>query len=285
MQVQLITDSSADLPKDLKERFNIITTPLFVHFGNEQYIGDELDTSTFLKKLNESDSFPSSSAPGPQEYYEAFKAIPEEVPIIFLGISKGISSAYNHAVMGKDMLLEEQPNREIEVFSTNTSSPGLILLLNEAGEKLSEGYTFDQLVTHLHDRVDQTVTLFVLKTIDNLVRGGRLDKVKGAIAKTLNIKLLLHADQDGKVEVLEKVRGDKKALRRFVEQIGDYVSHAENKVLAITHCNAKERAEHVIQNIKETYGFKQAILSDIGSVISTHTGEGSLVISFFKDKK
>lgn len=285
MQVQLMTDSSADLPIELKEKFNIITTPLFVHFGNEQYIGHELDTSTFLKKLNESEIFPSSSAPGPHEYYEAFKAIPEDVPIVYLGISQGISSAYNHAVMGKDMLLEEQPQRKIEVFSTNTSSPGLILLLNEAGERLSEGYSFEQLVTHLHDRVDRTVTLFVLKTIDNLVRGGRLDKVKGAIAKTLNIKLLLHADHEGKVEVLEKIRGDKKALRRFVEQIGDYINQAEHKALAMTHCNAKDRGEQVLQSIQETYGFKQTILSEIGSVISTHTGEGSLVISFFKDKK
>ncbi|CQR48275.1 Fatty acid-binding protein [Paraliobacillus sp. PM-2] len=183
------------------------------------------------------------------------------------------------------MLLEEQPNRKIAVISTNTSSPGLILLLNEAGEKLTEGYNFDQLVSHLYDRVDHTVTLFVLKTLDNLIRGGRLDKVKGAIAKTLNIKLLLRSDHEGKIEVLEKVRGDKKALRRFVEQIGDYINHAENKVLTMTHCNAKGRAEQVIQNIQQTYGFKQTILSEIGSVISTHTGEGSLVISFFKDKK
>lgn len=283
MQVQLITDSSADLPKELKRKLNIITTPLFVHFGDEQFSGEDLETDTFLKKLETSDTFPSSSAPGPYEYYQAFKAIPDHKPIIFLGISAGISSAYQHAVMGKDMLLEEQPDRKIEVISTNTASPGLTLLLHEAGERLEQGDNFEQLVAHLHDRVEHTVTLFVLKTLDNLIRGGRLDKVKGAIAKTLNIKLLLRANDEGKIEVLEKVRGDKKALRRFVEQIGDYMTNAENKVLTMTHCQAKERAEHVVQDIKQTYNFKQIILSNMGPVISTHAGESALVISFFKD--
>ncbi|GAA5417477.1 degV domain-containing protein spr0652 [Paraliobacillus ryukyuensis] len=284
MQIQLMTDSSADLPKDLKQKLQIITIPLFVHFGNEQYTGEALDTVTLLEKIEASNTLPRSSAPGPHEYYQAFKACPIDKPIILLGVSEGISSAYNHAKMGRNMLLEEEPNRKIAVINTKTASPGLILLLNEAADKIAEGYGYEQLVTHLEDRVDHTITLFVLRTLDNLIRGGRLDKVKGAIAKTLNIKLLLHASDEGKVEVLEKVRGDKKALRHFVDQIGDYISNAENKVLAMTHCNAKERAEDVLQQIKQKYSFKQIILSDVGPVIATHTGEGGLVISFFKDK-
>ena len=284
MQIQLMTDSSADLPIELKEKLNIKTTPLYVHFGKEQYASEELDTFTYFQKIRKAADFPSSAAPGPHVYYERFKEVPTDHAIIFMGISEGISSAYNNAVMGMNLLLEEQPERKIEIINTKTASPGLILLLDEAGQKIAEGYSFDALVEHLYNRVEHTVTLFILKTLENLVRGGRLDKMKGAIAKTLNIKLLLYADENGQIEVMEKVRGDKKAIRRFIAHIGEYVSSAEDRVLTLTHCQARERADYIIEEIKKKYPFKQTILSEIGPVISTHAGEGGIVISFFKDK-
>ncbi|GGM34277.1 DegV family protein [Paraliobacillus quinghaiensis] len=285
MQIQLITDSSADLPIELKEKLKIKTIPLYVHFGKKQYASDELDTFTYFKKIREATDFPISSAPGPHVYYELFKEVPKDQAIIFMGISAGISSAYNNAVMAMNLLLEEQPERKIEVINTKTASPGLILLLDEAGKRIEDGYNFDELVKHLYDRVEHTATFFILKTVENLVRGGRLDKVKGAIAKTLNIKLLLYADKNGRVEVMEKIRGDKKSIRRFIAQIGEYVSSAEDKVITLTHCQAIDRANHIIEEINKKYSFKQTILSEIGPVISTHAGEGGIVISFFKDKR
>ncbi|MCZ0702692.1 DegV family protein with EDD domain [Natronobacillus azotifigens] len=283
MQIQLMTDSSADLPKELKEKLQVTIIPLFVHFGEEHFASEALTTEQFLTKLNESNVFPSSSASGPNEYYQAFKAVPDNKPIILFSVSEGVSSAYNHALMGKKMLLEEEPNRKIEIINSKSASPGLILLIDEAGKKLADGYSFEQLVPHLQGRVEKLMTLFVLKSLDNLIRGGRLDKMKGAIAKTLNIKLILHASSEGKIEVLEKVRGEKKVLRRFVEQIGEYIHSAEDKVIAMTHANARNRAEEILGNIITTYPFKETFLSETGPVISAHAGEEAIVISFFRD--
>ncbi|MBP3040585.1 DegV family protein [Bacillaceae bacterium Marseille-Q3522] len=284
MTIQLITDGSADLPQSLAEDLQIQIVPLYVHFGAQQYKTNTIDAASFLHKLTESEDFPQSSAPGPHEFYEVYKQIPKEVPIIMLSLSEGISSAYHHAVMGMNMLLEEQPDRKIAVINSRTASAGLILLLQDAANKIAEGNDFEQVVAHLQDRVEHTVTLFILKTLENLVRGGRLDKVRGAIARTLNIKLLMRASEEGTIEVTEKVRGDKKSIRRFIEQISGYISNAEDKVLTMTHCHAHERAKRVLDEIKKMYSFKKTILSEMGPAIASHSGEGGIVISFFRDK-
>ncbi|MCT2534950.1 DegV family protein [Aquibacillus koreensis] len=285
MNIQLMTDSGSDLSEELLKAFQVNVVPLYIHFGDEEYqSGITIDTATFNEKLKHGSVFPLSSAPGPNEFYEAYKKIDPEKPIIVISLSKGISSTYNHAVMGMNLLLEEEPNRRIAVINSTSASPGQLLLLHEAHQKINEGYSFDELVPHLQERAEQTTTLFILKTIDNLVRGGRLDRVRGAVVKSLNIKLLMRASDEGKVEVSEKVRGDKKALRRFVEQIGEYTSNFEEKVLVMTHCNAQERAQHVLNKIKESYPFKKSIVTEMGPAISTHAGEGGLVIAFFKDK-
>ncbi|MFD2043862.1 DegV family protein [Ornithinibacillus salinisoli] len=285
MKFQLMTDGGADIPKRLVDALEIVIVPLYLHFKEEQYkSGVTIDLPTFYKKIEETKELPRSSAPSPNDFYEAYKQIDPTKPIIMLSLSKGLSSTYENAVTAKNMLLEEEPEREIEVINTKTASCGQALLLHEALQKIKEDYSFESLVHHLHERTEQTTTLFVLKTLENLVLGGRLDKVKGTIAKTLNIKLLMKASEEGTIEVSEKVRGDKKSIRRFVEQIGEYTKNVEDKVIMMTHCNAEERAKKVLAEITNKYAFKDALLTETGPLISTYGGEGALVISFFKDK-
>ncbi|MGY0693670.1 DegV family protein [Virgibacillus sp. FSP13] len=285
MHIQLMTDGGADVPARLSESLELITVPLYLHFQEEQYkSGVTIDLQRFYKKIKETIELPRSSAPSPNDFYEAFKQVEQTKPIIMFSLSSGLSSTFDNAVAGKDMLLEEQPQRKIEVINTKTASCGLALLLHEASTKINEGYSFESLIEHLHERVEQTTTLFVLKTLENLILGGRLDKVKGAIAKTLNIKLLMRGSEEGTIEVTEKVRGDKKSIRHFIEQIGTYTKNVEDKVIAMTHCNAEDRANKVLAEIRNKYPFKDAILTEMGPLISTYAGEGGLVISFFKDK-
>ncbi|SET79758.1 EDD domain protein, DegV family [Oceanobacillus limi] len=284
MEMQLMTDGGADIPARLANTLDIVVVPLYLHFSDEQYkTGVTIDLPTFYKKIEEMHELPRSSAPSPNDFYEAYKKIDANKPIIMLSLSRGLSSTYENAVTGKDMLLEEEPDRKIAVINAKSASCGLALLLHEAGQKMKEGYSFDELSDHLHKRTEQTTTLFVLKTLENLVLGGRLDKVKGTLAKTLNIKLLMKASDEGTIEVAEKVRGDKKSIRRFIEQIGEYTKNVEDKVIMMTHCNAEERAKKVLHDITSKYPFKDAYLTETGPLISTYGGEGALVISFFKD--
>lgn len=284
MSIQLMTDGGADLPKELLEMADINVISLYLNFKDKQYkSGVELDLPSFFKKIEETKELPRSAAPSPNDFYEGYKEVDPSKPILMISLSSGLSSTYENAVAGKNLLLEEEPDRKIEVINARTASAGQALLLFEAYQKIQENYTLDELVTHLNHKVKHTATLFVLKTLENLVLGGRIDKVKGTLAKTLNIKLLMKASDEGTIEVAEKVRGDKKSIRRFVDQIGEYARTFEDKVLVMTHCNAAERAKSVLNEIKAKYKFKETYVTEMGPLISTYGGDGALVISFFKD--
>ncbi|WP_068676143.1 DegV family protein [Oceanobacillus sp. Castelsardo] len=283
MNIQLMTDSGADIPNRLKESLNVKIVPLYLHFSDGQYNTDQVDSQKFYQKIKDLKELPRSAAPSPSDFYQYYKEVNPSTPILMLSISDGLSSTYENAVAGKNLILEEEPERLIEVINTKTASCGIALLLHESGKKIKEGLSFPELVKHMHERVQQTATLFVLKTLENLVIGGRLDKVKGTIAKTLNIRLLMRASKEGTIEVNEKIRGDKKSIRRFIEQIGEQAKNMEDKIISISHGNDEERAKSILQQIQEKYKFKDTLLMETGPLISTYGGEGAIVISFFKD--
>ena len=281
-----MTDGGADIPQDLADKLNVITVPLYLNFSDGEYqTGVTLNLEEYHQKVKELNEVPLSAAPSPNDFYEAYKKVPADQPIIMLSISKELSSTYANAVIAKDMILEEIPERKISVINTKTASCAIALLLHDLDRKMEETYTFEQLVKHIEERVEQTATLFVLNTLENLVRGGRISKVTGKIAKTLNVKLLMRGSDEGTIEVTEKVRGQKKAVARFINQIGEYTKNFDGKALFMTHCNDESRAGKLLSDIKNKYHFKETFLSDMGPLIATHGGEGAVVIAFFKDKK
>lgn len=285
MTIQVIIDGGADVPSSFIEKHNIKVVPLNLHFGEEQYkTGVDLDLPNFYRKLKAADELPRSSSPSPNDFYEMYKSVDPDTPILNLALTQGLSSTYEHAELGKKMLLEEEPDRSIAVINTKTASCGVALLADDAVKRIEEGMPFSDLVAHMEERLEKATTLFVLKTLENVIKGGRLDRVKGAIAKTLNIKLLMKATEEkGDIDVTEKVRGNKKAIRRFVEQIGEYTSNFEDKVVAISHCNDEENAKALLEKIQATYPFKESIVTEMGPLISTYSGEGGLVVAFYKD--
>ncbi|WP_102029354.1 DegV family protein [Salirhabdus sp. Marseille-P4669] len=282
MNIQLMTDGGADFPFSIQEKLNIKVVPLNIEINGEQYkVSPDKELPELYDLMKSSPTLPKTSAPSPQDFYNAYKEVDKEKAIIMLSISKGVSGTYQSAVIGRDMLLEEEPDRQIEVINTKTASCGIALLLHEASKKMVENIHFHDLVHHLKERVDKISTLFVLKTLDNLIKGGRLDKMKGAIAKTLNIKLLLKATEEGVIDVAEKVRGSKKAMRRFVDQIGEKTT--EFDTIALAHGNEEGTAKKILAEIKAKYPFKNSIMMDMGPLIANYAGQGGLVISFFRD--
>lgn len=283
MNIQLMADSGADIPQHLIEAYHINIVPLYLHFSDGEFQTDQLNSGDFYQKIKDTKELPRSAAPSPNDFYEAYKEIDPKTPILMLSISSGLSSTYENAVAGKNRLLEEEPDRKIEVINTKTASCGVSLLLHEAGKKIDKELSFEEITQHIQSKVEKTTTLFVLKTLENLVIGGRLDKVKGTIAKTLNIRLLMKASEEGTIEVTEKVRGEKKSLRRFIEQIGEYTKNAEDRIISISHGNDENRATSVLKDIRAKYGFHDYLLTETGPLISTYGGEGAIVIAFFKD--
>ncbi|MFC0523713.1 DegV family protein [Pontibacillus salicampi] len=284
MHIQLMTDGGSDLPAAYQEQYNVTIVPLNIYFGDQQYVsGVDLDIATFYRKMKEEDELPRSSAPSPHSFYEAYKEVDKDKPIVMFALSKELSTTHDNALIARDMLLEEEPDRNIVVLNTKTATSGMSLLIDEAGRQIKNGMTIEQLIPHMEERIEKTSTLFILRTVENLIKGGRLDRVKGAIAKTLNIKLLMKASEEGTIEVAEKVRGNKKAMRRFVDQIGEYTHSFENKVLALSYSTTEQAAAKLVQEMKDRYGFQDTMLMEMGPLCATYAGEGGYVMSFFHD--
>lgn len=281
MTIKIITDGAADLPLSFIKEQHIKVVPLNVSFGEQGFkTGIDLDNNTFYRLMKEYAELPKSSCPAPYDFLEAYKEVPEDEAIIVFSLSKGLSGTYDSAVIGMNMLLEEQPNRKIAVLNTKTGSCGQILLIDEAVKLIKNGADFDEVISNAQSSIESVNTLILLDTLENVVKGGRLSKTKAAIANALNIKIILDVSKEGVIEVREKVRGDKKVLRRFIEQIGECGKDFEQKVLTVTHSNCEEKALRILNEINEKYNFKETILSEIGPLIGTYAGEGGIVISF-----
>ncbi|WP_458415012.1 DegV family protein [Schinkia sp. CFF1] len=281
MAIKIITDGASDLPSSFSKEHLITVIPLHVSFGNESYkTGIDIDNQTFYRKMKESSELPKTSCPAPNDFFEAYKAVPEEDAIIIFTLSKSLSGTYESAVIAMNMLLEEQPERKIAVLNTKTGSCGQILLIDEALKLIHSGADFEKVISNAKATIETINTIILLDTLENVVKGGRLSKTKAAIANALNIKVILYVSNEGAIEVREKVRGEKKVWRRFIEQIGEYGKNLEQKVLTITHSNCEEKALKMLKEIQEKYNFKEAILSEMGPLIGTYAGEGGIVIAF-----
>lgn len=281
MNVRVISDGGADLSADLVEQYNIGIVPLNIHFEHGEYkTGIDLDIETFYRLMKESKQLPKTSSPTPHDFYEEYKRGYQGEPIIVLALTSALSSTYDHAVIAKNLFLEEYPEAEIEVIDSKTGSAALALLTVHAARLSHAGTSFTEMVEILYQKVKSMHTFFVLETLENVIKGGRLDRVKGAIASVLNIKLLLFADENGRIEVHEKVRGSQNALKRLIDQIGEYSKDFEQKVLSIAHSNCEEKARKVVQQILERYPFAEVIISKIGPVIGTYSGEDAIVVAY-----
>ncbi|TLS34942.1 DegV family protein [Pseudalkalibacillus caeni] len=284
MSIKIITDSSVDLPEELLQQHNISVVPLNIHFQDKNYkAGVDIDTPTFYEKMKTAKELPKSSAPAPQDFIEKFNETDEQDELVVLSLSKGISSTFENAVLAKTMFLEDHPDRSIEIINTKSASAGLGLLVLKAAEMVEAGNSFQEIVSSIQDDVDDLMTMFVLDTLENVIKGGRLDKVKGKIASALNIKLLLRASEEGTIEMIDKVRGNKRAIREFIDRIGKYGHNLETKVLAIAHSNCEDKARALMEQIQERYKVKRVILSSMGPLIGTYAGEGALLVAFQKN--
>lgn len=280
MNVRVITDGGADLTEELRLQYGIGVVALNVHFSHGEYKTGELETSQFFKWMKESKELPKTSSPTPHDFYEEYKRGYQGEPIVVISLTSALSSTYDHAVIAKNLFLEEHPEAEIEVIDSKTGSAALSLLTLHAARLSQAGVTFQEIVETIHKKVKSVNTFFVLETLENLIKGGRLDKVKGAIASMLNIKLLLFADEHGKIDVLEKVRGSQNAIKRLIEQIGEYSKDIEKKIISVAHGNCEEKARKVVEQILERYPFAEVVYSKIGPVIGTYSGEGAIVLAY-----
>ncbi|EOC99463.1 DegV family protein [Caldisalinibacter kiritimatiensis] len=278
MKIKIVADSSCDLNEKLSEKLNIDLVPLNIRIGDENYIDDEnLDLRTLLNKMNNSRLAPQTSSPSPQAFIEKFK---EKEKVFVVTLSSALSSTYNNAVLAKSMILEEVENKFVHVFDSLSASVGETLVCMKISELAENNLNELEIVEKVNKYIKDMKTFFVLESLENLIKAGRMSRLKGHIASALSIKPIMGGNDEGKIKLVDKVRGSKRALRRLVEIIGEQGERLEEKVLGIAHCNCLEKAQKVKEKVEEKYNFKDIVIVEMSGLSSVYANEGGIVIAF-----
>ncbi len=282
MTIKIFTDSSCDLPQDLIAKNNVNIAPLHVTFQQNTYFDRvNLNVNEFYSKMNEQEELPKTAAPSPYEFYKLYKdnLEPKDEGIV-LSLSSQLSSTFQNAKFAIDMYKEDYPNANITAIDSKNASIGLGLIVNQTAKLIENGYSYIDITNKVTEIVNNTNTFIFLDTLENVIKGGRLDRVKGKIASVLSIKIIMKNSYEGSLDIIDKVRGSKNAIKRLVDLLEEYGYNLEKKILGIAHSNCEEKAIKVKKMIEERYQYAKIILTDIGPTIGTYAGNGGILISF-----
>ena len=274
--MQIITDSSCDLPKELIDKHDIIVVPLNIEIDENSYVdGIELSHHDFYDKMGKSPTLPKTSQPSPHSFIEAFKeAASKKKEILSMHLSSKLSGTFETAMLARDLLGEE-----VHIFDSLSGSMGLGLQVLKACKLVEEGFDVNSVIEKLKEYRDQLKVYVYLETIENAVKGGRVSKTKEIIANLLNVKVVVHVE-DGYVRILKSLRGKRKAINFMLDKIADQQEIIKDKVIGITHCDCLEDAMALKEEIMKRFNPENVIITTMGPVIGTHAGQGGLLITF-----
>ncbi|MWV42890.1 DegV family EDD domain-containing protein [Paenibacillus sp. HJL G12] len=279
MPIKIITDSGSDLPLEYIEKFNISIVKLAVHFHNEK-MHDDMDSCAFYAKMKESQDLPTTASPSPHQFLEKFKDVDDGTDILVICMSSNISSTYQAALIAKEMYEEEGLSNRVEVIDSKTFSGGLSLLVALAAKWSQTSTCIMELKDKVHQQVKGVSAFFTLDTLENVIKGGRLSRLSGAVASVLNIKLLLKVSEEGTVEVVEKNRGFQKALCSIMARLEEKQHDYDKGILSIVHSNCEKRALEFKERILEKHPFKEILFSNMGPIMGVYAGEGGIGVAF-----
>lgn len=279
MSYKVVADSCCDLNEELRKLADISLVPLTIHLGDKVYIDDDtLNVKQLIRDMKSSNITPKTASPSPGDFMDRY----EEADNIFVvTLSSKLSSTYDHAIMAKNMMLEKSPNKFIHVFDSLSASIGETLISLKILELLKNGDKEPiKIVDKVNEYINSMKTFFILESLENLIKAGRISSFKGKIASLLSIKPITRGTEEGEIGLVENVRGSKKALNRLVEIIGEQRDKFEERVLGIAHCNCLGRALKFKEEVKKRYNFKDIIIVETAGISTVYANDGGLVIAF-----
>ena len=277
MSYKIIVDSCGELTDEMKASGLYETASLEIDVDIYHIIDDEtFDQADFLKRVAACPTSPKSSCPSPERYMEGYHCDAQHVYAVTL--SAELSGSYNSAILGKNLYHEEYGEKDIYVFNSRSASIGETLIALKIAECEDKGMEFSQVVETVEAYIDGQNTYFVLETLDTLRKNGRLKGVKAVVATALNIKPVMGATPDGNIQQLGQARGIKKALAKLTEEVVKDLKDSKEKILAISHCNCRERAEYVRDTLMKKADFRDTIILGTAGISSMYAADGGVIV-------
>ena len=274
-KIKIITDGSCDLSHEVLNKFNINVVPLGVSFGEEHYTaGVDIDNKEFYAKMKERKELPKTFCPSPENFCKEYQC--EEDEIIVIALSSKLSGTYNSASLARDLYLSEHKEKDIRVIDSMTGSIGAGLLLIKAAKMISEGKDIDEIVEAIENLKEKISFYGTLETLENAIKGGRINPLAGKIIGALNFKAIVQI-KDGVVKPIDKARGESNSIKKVANYITSSIEDTKDKILCLMHANCPEKAHKLLSIIEKTHKFDEVYISEVGPVMGTYTSEGAVL--------
>lgn len=282
--IQIVTDSSAHLPMEERQKHNIALVPLKAIFGTTVYRdGVDLTNEQFYKMLPHAKEHPTTSQPSAGEFEQVYKPLLDAgKEIVSVHLSSKLSGTYASACAAKQEL-ENQFKQALPIAVVDTSwiSMALGLLVIAAAQAAAAGKSRDEVVATINALIPKLNLIFVLDTLEYLRRGGRIGGARALVGTLLNVKPMLEV-KGGQVEPLEQPRSRAKALARLMEVLAER-SQQRPLHVAVLHANARADAEEIAKQVRSQYECKEFFIAEIGPAIGVHVGPNAVGLAFYTD--
>ncbi len=278
MESKIIVDSCVDFNEAVfKDVADFIRIPFKIHIDDEEIIDENLSTYMLTDKMKMSKNKITTACPSPQDYLDAID--PEKVNYI-ITISSRLSGSHNAAMVASALAKEEHPDCQVHVLDSESAAAGENLIFMRLKQFIQKNLSPQEIVAKLSELIDSMHTFFILNSLDNLAKNGRISGTVALIGKMLKVVPIMGDNGSGEIELKEKVRGKKKAFSRLVEIIAEEVSDASERILAITHVHAQETAEKLKKSLEEKCNFEDIVIFEAGGLSSVYADDGGVILAF-----
>lgn len=282
----ITVNSTVDLSKEWLEERKVPVIPLKYTIDNETYTDMEgLSSKEFFEKLRDG-KMATTSQINPEEARAQLEPfLKEGKDVLHLGFSSGLSGTYNSMRIAGEELKEEYPEAKIIIIDTLCACLGEGLLLYKALQLKEAGKTIEETAKWVEENKLHICHNVTVDDLFHLHRGGRISKASAVLGSVVQIKPIIHMDENGKLQVIGKERGRKKSLNKIVDMAVEQIKGWDNDIAMITHGDCQEDAEYVAKLVRERLGIENILINNIGTVIGSHTGPGVVAVFVMGNKR
>ena len=286
---RILTDSCCDLKQETADQLDLTVVPLTLNYKNQEYPNyldhRALDVKEFYDGLRT--AVPTSTtAANPQQWYNAAEPVLQQgEDVLILPFSSGLSTTCNAANMAAADLAEVYPDRKIVVVDTLCASLGQGLLCWLVAKKANAGASLEETAAYAEELVPQLAHWFTVNDLFFLKRGGRISGATAVVGSLLQIKPVLHVDDEGHLVSVSKARGRKASIQALAAKVGEDAIAPETQTVFISHGDCPEDAEYLAALLKEQYQVPEVYINHVGPVIGSHSGPGTLAMFYIGKKR
>ena len=278
MSFKIIVDSCCDLTAAQLQEPCFLSVPLSIRVGEKTFVDDQgLDQAELLWRMRESEKAPQTSCPSPAQYLDAFNCGADDIYVVTL--SALLSGSHNSAQQARQLWLEEHPEAHVHIFNSCSASAGEALLATKIRDLAAQGLPFQTVISEGSAFANHMTTLFVLESLENLRKNGRLTGLQSMVTAALRIKLLMGSTPEGEICKRGQAISIKQALGKMVEMIAKDPGHA-GKQLVISHCNCLERAFHLKELLQKNCNLSEILITKTGGISTVYANDGGIVVAY-----